>query len=92
MCNENVDTWLNAHLDNMNYYELAVNKAYKIFLLSVKCGPGTYFDATTHTCIQCPIGQYTDLDSQTVCKQCPTGSTTDTVGSYNQNMCKSKLN
>ncbi|XP_071129049.1 uncharacterized protein [Mytilus edulis] len=53
----------------------------------VKCGPGTYWVAATKMCMDCPIGQYTDLDGQTVCKTCTTGLTTQTTGTNDASKC-----
>jgi len=48
-----------------------------------ECLPGTY--KTASQCVQCEVGRYQDLFTQTSCKRCPVGRYMDEVGSQ---MCK----
>ncbi|ESP03822.1 hypothetical protein LOTGIDRAFT_230169 [Lottia gigantea] len=55
--------------------------------LCVTCTRGTYYDAASMTCMDCPKGQYQDEFGQSVCKQCPSGDTTKDTGSIAVSQC-----
>ncbi|XP_033757427.1 proprotein convertase subtilisin/kexin type 5-like [Pecten maximus] len=56
--------------------------------LTVRCGPGNYFDTTTRTCLECPVGEYQNEYAQQSCKPCQDGTSTRSAGSSSQTQCK----
>ena len=42
-----------------------------LFVIIVKCGEGTYFDAEEEDCLSCAAGTYQDEEGKTSCKKCP---------------------
>lgn len=56
------------------------------------CSSGTFWNTSNHSCQDCPIGFYMDVDKHafTKCKTCDNGETTRTVGSKNINDCYRK--
>ena len=53
----------------------------------VDCGPGTHYDNSTRTCLECPVGEYQDMVGQERCKMCLPGETTEAVGSQGMEDC-----
>lgn len=44
------------------------------------CGPGSFFDQSSNTCVICPFGFYQPLAEQSSCLQCPEDMTTIKYG------------
>ena len=51
------------------------------FFFTVKCPKGTYHDASSGTCKNCPIGYYSTVEGVTMCQQCPGNTSTPEEGS-----------
>ncbi|XP_071080206.1 sushi, von Willebrand factor type A, EGF and pentraxin domain-containing protein 1-like [Haliotis cracherodii] len=54
----------------------------------VGCVRGSYFNADTAECTQCPVGQYADSAGQTRCSPCPTHTTTVATGATSTTHCE----
>ncbi|KAK7004859.1 fibropellin-1 [Biomphalaria glabrata] len=48
---------------------------------------GTYRNAQSNQCENCPIGTYSDTKWQEACRSCPSGQTTESVGTSSVNLC-----
>ena len=59
-------------------------------VISVDCGPGTFFNPTNGSCIDCPAGTFQNFNNQKTCKPCVSG-TTSSVQSKSQTDCNCKL-
>ncbi|KAK7506491.1 hypothetical protein BaRGS_00001966, partial [Batillaria attramentaria] len=55
--------------------------------LCVECGPGTYYNASTLQCDNCPAGKYSTGYAALSCTSCPAGETTPSIGSVRQADC-----
>ena len=51
------------------------------FLFTVKCPIGTYYNASSSTCKNCPIGYFSTVEGATMCQQCPGNTSTPEEGS-----------
>ncbi|RUS91021.1 hypothetical protein EGW08_001238, partial [Elysia chlorotica] len=49
--------------------------------------PGTFRNATSNTCENCPVGEYQDMPRQDSCQSCQEGYTTRYVGSSSSDNC-----
>ena len=59
--------------------------------LSVKCTVGTFYNNSTKTCDDCPIGSYKEEEeADKKCTECPEGNTTETAGSVSSSDCIGK--
>ncbi|XP_067681709.1 sushi, von Willebrand factor type A, EGF and pentraxin domain-containing protein 1-like [Haliotis asinina] len=54
----------------------------------VGCVRGSFYNANTGECTQCPVGQYTDSSGQTSCTPCPTHTTTVETGASSRAKCE----
>eukprot|EP00057_Strongylocentrotus_purpuratus_P009497 XP_011663971.1 PREDICTED: signal peptide, CUB and EGF-like domain-containing protein 1 isoform X8 [Strongylocentrotus purpuratus] len=52
------------------------------------CGPGTYYNVTTHSCERCPRGWYQPHPAMNYCIRCPGNTTTDENGVADGDQCK----
>lgn len=53
----------------------------------VECGPGTFYNASTLQCDNCPVGQYSVGYATLTCTPCLGGQTTEGIGSDSQADC-----
>ncbi|KAK2142521.1 hypothetical protein NP493_4852g00002 [Ridgeia piscesae] len=59
--------------------------------ICVKCTVGTFYNNSTKTCDDCPIGYYKEEEeADKKCKECPKGNTTETAGSVSSSDCIGK--
>lgn len=64
----------------------------KTYLFSAEhCGPGTYYNVTTHSCERCPRGWYQPHPAMNYCIRCPGNTTTDENGVADGDQCKGTL-
>lgn len=60
----------------------------------VECAPGTFYDDSTKSCIECPISSYQEENRATQCKLCPSINSklgvTATTGARSADQCKER--
>lgn len=54
----------------------------------VLCPSGSYFHNESNTCVDCPVGEYQELEGEMVCLSCPLGSSTEDMRCRNETDCK----
>ena len=52
-----------------------------IFLFTVKCPIGTYYDVSISNCTNCPIGYFSTVEGALQCQPCPGNTSTLEEGS-----------
>ncbi|XP_070546934.1 signal peptide, CUB and EGF-like domain-containing protein 1 isoform X3 [Ptychodera flava] len=55
-----------------------------------RCVPGSYYNISTHSCQECPIGTYQPDFTQNFCIRCPGSTTTDERGASEPTACKDR--
>lgn len=60
----------------------------------VECAPGTFYEQSTQSCIECPVSSYQDENRATQCKLCPSINSklgvTATTGARSADQCKER--
>lgn len=61
-------------------FECSILRNYRITLILVACGMGTFYNSTSQNCELCPIGTYGSTTGLRKCTVCGSGKTTLGVG------------